>query len=105
MSQFCLRRVMATNACRQAQMTWRKTMNGAPKRPKNREDENEMVCPTEKAGQPPRPVTEPGKPAKRRPSRGKEDEDYVNFCKPMQQTTLQYDHRVIPHLNLTGTRR
>src|SRR3546814_3290417 len=65
MSQFCLRRVMATNACRQAQMTWRKTMNGAPKRPKNREVENEMVCPPEKAGQPPRPVTEPAKPAKR----------------------------------------
>src|SRR3546814_2462922 len=72
MSQFCLRRVMATNACRQAQMTWRKTMNGAPKRPKNREVENEMVCPPEKAGQPPRPVTEPAKPAKRRPSRGKD---------------------------------
>src|SRR3546814_10241960 len=75
MSQFCLRRVMATNACRQAQMTWRKTMNGAPKRPKNREVENEMVCPPEKAGQPPRPVTEPAKPAKRRPSRGKDDEE------------------------------
>src|SRR3546814_2779335 len=34
-------------------------MNGAPKRTKNREVENEIVCPPEKAGQPPRPVTEP----------------------------------------------
>src|SRR3546814_5738871 len=87
MSQFCLRRVMATNACRQAQMTWRKTMNGAPKRPKNREVENEMVCPPEKAGQPPRPVTEPAKPARRRRSEEHTSElqslmrtSYAVFC-------------------------
>src|SRR3546814_1319683 len=92
MSQFCLRRVMATNACRQAQMTWRKTMNGAPKRPKNREVENEMVCPPDKAGQPPRPVTEPAKPAKRRPHRGKDDEDKVNFCQTMQRSHRSEEH-------------
>src|SRR3546814_1156533 len=90
MSQFCLRRVMATNACRQAQMTWRKTMNGAQKRPKNREVENEMVCPPVKAGQQPRTVTEQAKPAKRRPSRGKDDEDSVNFCHTMQRSQLPY---------------
>lgn len=33
-----------------------------PERPKNREVENEMVCPPEKPGQPPRAVTEPKKP-------------------------------------------
>src|SRR3546814_6431142 len=88
MSQFCLRRVMATNACRQAQMTWRKTMNGAPKRPKNREVENEMVCPPEKAGQPPRPVNEPAKPAKRRPSRGKDrSEEHTPALQALKRNT------------------
>ena len=28
-------------------------------RPKNREVENEMVCPPEREGEPPRPMTEP----------------------------------------------
>ena len=42
-------------------------MNGSSKRPKNREVENEMVCPPAKEGQPPRPVTEPAKPGKRAP--------------------------------------
>src|SRR3546814_12249120 len=81
MSQFCLRRVMATNACRQAQMTWRKTMNGAPKRPKNREVENEMVCPPEKAGQQPRQVTEPAKPAKRRSEERRVGKECVRTCR------------------------
>lgn len=39
-------------------------------RPKNREVENEMLCPPEKEGQPPRPVTEPKQKDK---NTGKED--------------------------------
>jgi len=34
-------------------------MSQPPKRPKNREIEDEMICPPEEEGQPPRPVTEP----------------------------------------------
>lgn len=34
-------------------------MRNPSKRPKNREVENEMVCPPDRPGQPPRPVTQP----------------------------------------------
>lgn len=34
-------------------------MGDQPKRPKNREVENEMICPPDRQGQPPRPATRP----------------------------------------------
>ena len=37
-------------------------MDDPSKRPKNREVENEMICPPDKKGEPPRPKTEPKKP-------------------------------------------
>lgn len=44
-------------------------MKDPRKRPKNREVENEMICPPAKEGQPPRPVTEPAEPKAGRPVR------------------------------------
>ena len=43
----------------------------APKRPHNREVENEMVRAPDKAGQPPRPATEPPRPSEKRLSTNK----------------------------------
>lgn len=48
-------------------------MNDQKKRPKNREVENEMICPPDEEGQPPRPVTEPVKPNARKTGRKEQD--------------------------------
>lgn len=48
-------------------------MSNPEKRPKNREVENEMICPPAEEGNPPRPVTEPIKPNERHSSRKKKD--------------------------------
>ena len=50
-------------------------MNRTPKRPKNLEVENEMICPPTKEGQPPRPITEPAKPKKDRAGEGPTSKD------------------------------